>query len=60
MWGGKFGIKKPKVQGLWNPLVYPTDNYGRTSYLRKIVLTYLEEEGTPSGFYETINGVKIE
>ena len=37
MWGGKFGIKKPKVQGLWNPLVYPKDEYGRIQYLKKDV-----------------------
>ena len=39
MWGGKFGIKKPKVQGLWNPLAYPKDEYGRTQYLKRIPLT---------------------
>ena len=38
MWGGKFGIKKPKVQGLWNPLVYPKDTYGRTTYIQKEVI----------------------
>ena len=53
MWGGKFGIKKPKVQGLWNPLVYPKDEYGRIQYLEKIILPnwasgyFTFEDGTP-------------
>lgn len=53
MWGGKFGIKKPKVQGLWNPLVYPKDEYGRITYLEKKVLPnytngyFTYADGTP-------------
>lgn len=49
MWGGKFGIKKPKVQGLWNPLVYPKDEYGRTLYIEKTVhgITEIEPATTP-------------
>lgn len=53
MWGGKFGIKKPKVQGLWNPLVYPKDEYGRIIYLEKKVLPnyvngyFTYADGTP-------------
>ena len=39
MWGGKFGVKKPKVEGLWNPYIYPKDEYGRTQYLRRVQLT---------------------
>lgn len=39
MWGGKFGVKKPKIQGLWNPYIYPKDEYGRTQYLTKKELT---------------------
>lgn len=44
MWGGKFGIKKPKVRGLWNPYVYPKDEYGRTLYIKKTVYGITESE----------------
>lgn len=37
MWGGKFGTKKSKIYGVWNPYIYPTDEYGRTHYLKKRV-----------------------
>lgn len=48
MWGGKFGVKHSKIQGLWNPYEYPKDKFGRTLYLRKITaskedLDYLEK-----------------
>lgn len=60
MWGGKFGIKKPKIQGLWNPLVYPKDRYGRTKYLEKHVLAYVDSDGeNPAGFYELLDGQKV-
>lgn len=60
MWGGKFGIKKPKIQGLWNPYVYPTDKYGRVKYLEKHVLAYVEgDNDNPAGFYELLDGEKI-
>lgn len=36
MWGGKFGIKKTKLYGVWNPYIYPTDSYGRTLYIQKV------------------------
>lgn len=35
MWGGKFGIKKTKIYGVWNPYVYPTDAYGREIYIKR-------------------------
>lgn len=66
MWGGKFGIKKSKVQGLWNPYVYPKDQFGRTLYLNKKVvseddLTYLDnlkkEYGTKT---ETTTTTEVE
>lgn len=37
MWGGKFGIKKTKLYGVWNPYIYPTDRYGKTIYIKKIM-----------------------
>lgn len=37
MWGGKFGVGKAKVRGLWNPRNYPKDEYGRTQYIEKLV-----------------------
>lgn len=42
MWGGKFGIKKTKIYGVWNPFIYPTDRYGRQSYITR---TTVEESG---------------
>lgn len=38
MWGGKYGIKKPKIYGVWNPYVYPTDSAGRPQYIQRIAL----------------------
>lgn len=35
MWGGKFGIKKTKIYGVWNPFVYPTDRSGRQIYIKR-------------------------
>lgn len=55
MWGGKFGIKKPKVQGLWNPLVYPKDEYGRTQYLEKIVFPNFT-----TGYFTFADGTPVE
>lgn len=46
MWGGKFGIRKPKIQGMWNPRVYPKDEYGRTQYLTKEVTDVKPTENT--------------
>lgn len=39
MWGGKFGVKHSKIQGLWNPYIYPKDRFGRTLYLKKTVIS---------------------
>ena len=36
MWGGKFGINKAKVYGVWNPFVYPKDRFGNSIYLEKL------------------------
>jgi hypothetical protein len=33
MWGGKYGVKKPKVYGVWNPFVYPKNEDGRPQYV---------------------------
>lgn len=35
MWGGKYGIKKPKIYGVWNPYIYPVDEFGRQRYLKR-------------------------
>lgn len=54
MWGGKFGVKKPKIRGLWNPYVYPVDTHGRVQYFTKTKLFYKEFGDTYSnknGFY---------
>lgn len=36
MWGGKFGVKKTKIYGVWNPYVYPTDRQGKQIYSKRI------------------------
>lgn len=36
MWGGKYGIQKPQIFGVFNPYVYPTDMDGREQYLRRV------------------------
>jgi hypothetical protein len=41
MWGGKFGTKNSKIHGIWNPFVYSTDENGRTEYLKKEDVVYL-------------------
>ena len=33
IWGGKFGTKKTKIYGAWNPFVYPKDKSGQNLYL---------------------------
>lgn len=43
MWGGLFGTKRSKIKGVWNPYIYPIDEYGRTQYLKKKV--YVEYNG---------------
>lgn len=43
MWGGKFGIKRPIIQGLWNPRAYKVDEYGTPIYLEKTVV--FEKDG---------------
>ena len=60
MWGGKFGIKKPKVQGLWNPLVYPKDEYGRIQYLEKTVYDITESDPQTDPRTATINDLDIQ
>lgn len=37
MWGGKFGTKHSKINGVWNPIVYDKDKYGRNIYLTPVV-----------------------
>lgn len=36
MWGGKYGIKKPEIYGVFNPFVYPKDSDGKEQYIRRI------------------------
>lgn len=50
MWGGKFGVKKPKIRGLWNPRVYPKDRYGRNQYVKRVKMVYSADGAIP-GFY---------
>lgn len=40
MWGGKFGIEKAKVYGIWNPFIYPKDRFGNSIYLEKLIAEY--------------------
>lgn len=57
MWGGKFGVKKPKIRGLWNPMVYPKDRYGNINYIKRTKVVYDsgkidENNKVSSGFYK--------
>lgn len=36
MWGGKYGIKKPEIYGVFNPYVYPKDSAGKEQYIRRV------------------------
>lgn len=36
MWGGKYGIKKPQIYGVWNPFVYPKNEEGRQQYIERV------------------------
>ena len=38
MWGGKFGVKKTKIYGVWNPYIYPVDRYGKQIYAIRTVI----------------------
>lgn len=52
MWGGKFGVKKPKIRGLWNPRVYPKDKYGRTQYIKRVKMVYSADGAIPGLYRE--------
>jgi len=45
MWGGKFGTKRSKIYGVWNPINFPLDNYGRKIYLEKRIATLIVSDG---------------
>lgn len=46
MWGGKFGIKKTKIYGVWNPYIYETDRFGKQIYTKRVVLNSLQSYDT--------------
>lgn len=43
MWGGKYGIKKPQLYGVFDPYVYPTDAQGSTKYIRKVTSVLIND-----------------
>ena len=45
MWGGKFGTKHSKIYGIWNPIDFPLDSYGRKIYLEKRIATLITTDG---------------
>lgn len=51
MWGGKFGINKTKIYGVWNPFIYPTDEQGRQQYVKKDVEPINEPVRKTDGTY---------
>jgi hypothetical protein len=52
MWGGKFGTKHSKIKGVWNPIEFDTDKWGRRIYLNPIIaeatVYKTDEDGYPS------------
>lgn len=52
MWGGKFGTKSSKIKGVWNPIEFDTDKWGRRIYLNPIIaeatIYRTDENGYPS------------
>ena len=54
MWGGKFGTKNSKIYGVWNPMVYPKDRYGRSKYITQeiaVARVYNNEQADNGVFY---------
>lgn len=45
MWGGKFGTKRSKIYGVWNPFIYPKDRMGRQIYLEEEYAEWNPEGG---------------
>lgn len=56
MWGGKFGIKKTKIYGVWNPFVYPVDAYGRETYVKRETFDSTGVENDKGYIITSING----
>lgn len=48
MWGGKFGTKHSKIKGVWNPMVFNKDKWGRKIYMTPIIASlYIPTEEYP-------------
>lgn len=56
MWGGKFGIKKTKIYGVWNPFVYPVDAYGCETYVKREIFDSTGIENNKGYIITSIDG----
>lgn len=56
MWGGKFGVKKTKIYGVWNPFVYPTDSFGREVYVKREIFESMGKVDNSNGYIITTIG----
>ena len=50
MWGGKYGVKKPKIYGVWNPFVYPKNEDGRPQYIERVKVDPTMVHTVPEGW----------
>lgn len=56
MWGGKFGVKKTKIYGVWNPYVYEKDSFGRPVYTIETEVNEVEVGNLSATFHVIVNG----
>lgn len=62
MWGGKFGTKRTKLYGVWNPIDYDLDDQGKPIYLEKIMYEEKKEDisnDISAGWYSVTDEGKV-